>query len=1112
MSEQSHAPSDLHQDAKVKSGDVAEQSTTASNPAANASKPGATLTTPDDNQSPPNDEAASDNPVPIASSSREMPSSTRNVASTSHIKPPADGVSRNKSQGRLSSPPEETARRAPSVLSSDTSSDVKLINAILTKSKDRTQDCLAQGAKVNKDVGFGFGTALHIACRFADDEIVKILLDEGASINERNRNGDTPLMEACRRRTYELSTTQNVVQLLLESGNDSGINSANKHQSTALTIACQHSSAEIVEKLLKGGAETDIADDDGDTPLILAARHGTEQMVGHILSRCPEKQLGKPRKIDRANKAGVNAIQSAILNSNVEEGVAIYKVLSLRPEFKVDELKIDWAQRLLCVASEAGNEAMVDQLLDGRVKDIGAQDSRGYTALQLACRQGHMGIAKKLLQKRENSDVVRDLPEQSPWAMFVQFCVESWESPGPQQKHEAFKDGASRIMDYVGLDEKIFSLILVNKFEDLEKLVSLMSDDATDRQLYTLIGLSARFRTETEHREALQRELAENAPYYLGDLQPTTPLQWCAFLGKRRLVWAMLRSPLSSEDQDPDDRFKSIKIVDHFLKEMEKFQQEIAELLQKHMEPNQNSSDGSKNPRSDYEIIKELLENPPVIVGVPNATYRVPSLEGPKYSLQKEEAQRQNATILDLYYCHDRTEPLRRSRPVYEVVHARNPDARSASASLEDPTETMSTKQPRKSDNDLHEGVVIHLPYITFGYCDRDTKTLTRGNIVRDVKRAAGSVPKQQPPRGDELLISRSTPQDFEAGEGIRSSRVPVETDKALTHNVDGPAMSLDEFYYNFGDMEKRNENQVVTRCFLMDKKRNKRRTDIGETDNRKSFHEEGPKRQIRNGDGVPGDYTKWPYLMVGQLWLWVIDEKTIITSSSQRQEGFVDPIMEKVYQQIRRAQVGESGQTQSLSVQAMSELLVDLCVGFIKNMTWNESTEKDDDWHRDDAGTASKSVLKLFAESLNEVTASERRLFEDFKSRMAAEQASNASKNQSFFRGILKSFRGTGRQGRPSTLTEQRTDGNGEMASAPDADTEHSKVIQTTAELLDEVKDILEELTILKVLLKQQQDVWERLVGQEAKDNKARGPSVIINDLGEMINRSNAIHQSASL
>jgi truncated hemoglobin YjbI len=68
------------------------------------------------------------------------------------------------------------------------------------------------GADVNACSGVTRATALHIAARRGHVEIARALLDSGASVNARDRKGDTPLQRAMNCRKNEVS------QLLLERG------------------------------------------------------------------------------------------------------------------------------------------------------------------------------------------------------------------------------------------------------------------------------------------------------------------------------------------------------------------------------------------------------------------------------------------------------------------------------------------------------------------------------------------------------------------------------------------------------------------------------------------------------------------------------------------------------------------------------------------------------------------------------------------------------------------------------------------------------------------------------------------------------------------------------
>lgn len=74
-------------------------------------------------------------------------------------------------------------------------------------------------------------TALTYACAGGFVDIVKVLLNEGANIEDHNENGHTPLMEAASAGHVE------VARVLLDHG--AGINThSNEFKESALTLAC----------------------------------------------------------------------------------------------------------------------------------------------------------------------------------------------------------------------------------------------------------------------------------------------------------------------------------------------------------------------------------------------------------------------------------------------------------------------------------------------------------------------------------------------------------------------------------------------------------------------------------------------------------------------------------------------------------------------------------------------------------------------------------------------------------------------------------------------------------------------------------------------------------
>jgi len=99
-------------------------------------------------------------------------------------------------------------------------------------------------------------TALHHAARHGRVEVVRLLLDKGATVDAREQVGITPLSLAA-------SWGQvGVVQLLLESGAD-----VNALSSTSWAPLHTVSSGEIAKALVDAGANVSAKADDGRTPL-----------------------------------------------------------------------------------------------------------------------------------------------------------------------------------------------------------------------------------------------------------------------------------------------------------------------------------------------------------------------------------------------------------------------------------------------------------------------------------------------------------------------------------------------------------------------------------------------------------------------------------------------------------------------------------------------------------------------------------------------------------------------------------------------------------------------------------------------------------------------------
>jgi ankyrin repeat protein len=95
---------------------------------------------------------------------------------------------------------------------------------------------------------FAGNTPLMYACAGGHLDVVEILLQSGANVEDHNENGHTPLMEAAS------AGYVNVAKVLLENG--AGINThSNEFKESALTLACYKGHLEMVRFLLAAGAD-----------------------------------------------------------------------------------------------------------------------------------------------------------------------------------------------------------------------------------------------------------------------------------------------------------------------------------------------------------------------------------------------------------------------------------------------------------------------------------------------------------------------------------------------------------------------------------------------------------------------------------------------------------------------------------------------------------------------------------------------------------------------------------------------------------------------------------------------------------------------------------------
>lgn len=168
--------------------------------------------------------------------------------------------------------------------------------------------------KIRDDVRNNFGpgaTAFAMAAKASDLDLLKVLLELGADPNIRNINETTPLMAACGvemfnpgEDTHDDQETIEVTKFLIGLG--APVNAKNKYGESALLGATARGPIPLVQLLLDHGANFDVKDLFGWTPLISAEwgkNYGGQQiknpeMGTYIRAQMTQRGLSTDRPTD----------------------------------------------------------------------------------------------------------------------------------------------------------------------------------------------------------------------------------------------------------------------------------------------------------------------------------------------------------------------------------------------------------------------------------------------------------------------------------------------------------------------------------------------------------------------------------------------------------------------------------------------------------------------------------------------------------------------------------------------------------------------------------------------------------------------------------------------
>lgn len=185
-----------------------------------------------------------------------------------------------------------------------------LIEAAHQNDLPKVEGLIKSGASVDQTNRYGV-TPLSLACQNGNAEIVKLFLKAGADANLALPGDESPLHTASR--TGKLES----VKLLLNAG--AKIDAREHRDQTPLMWASAEGQADVVRYLLEKGAEFKKPLDSGYTPLFFAVRQGHADVAKALIEKGAD--VNKAAKVKRGRKRmsdGTSALVLAIENGHFE--------------------------------------------------------------------------------------------------------------------------------------------------------------------------------------------------------------------------------------------------------------------------------------------------------------------------------------------------------------------------------------------------------------------------------------------------------------------------------------------------------------------------------------------------------------------------------------------------------------------------------------------------------------------------------------------------------------------------------------------------------------------------------------------------------------------------
>ncbi|XP_023322579.1 uncharacterized protein LOC111696970 isoform X16 [Eurytemora carolleeae] len=226
-------------------------------------------------------------------------------------------------------------------------------------------------------------TPLHLAAKYGNIKVAKLLLGKETEVDAEGKNGVTPLHVAVHYDNTALAL------LLLERG--ASPHAAAKNGYTPLHISAKKNQLDIARTLLEYGGKVNSESKAGFTPLHLAAQEGHIEMA--------ELLVKAEAEVNNKAKNGLTPLHLCAQEDRTE----VARLLVDSGAECDNETRAGYTP--LHVAAHFGQINMVRYLLSQGVR-VDVQNELGYTPLHQAAQQGHSQIVNLLLESNASPNQI----------------------------------------------------------------------------------------------------------------------------------------------------------------------------------------------------------------------------------------------------------------------------------------------------------------------------------------------------------------------------------------------------------------------------------------------------------------------------------------------------------------------------------------------------------------------------------------------------------------------------------------------------------------------------------------------------------------------------------